>query len=83
MNSFMNALYQDGVGKTVTGNYFGAPFIGTISNVRSSYGNGLNVYVDLESPIVIHGREREALVLDGSELFEGFSPVAENLHVYF
>ena len=83
MNSFMNALYQDGTGKTVTGKYLGADFIGTITDVRCTFGNGLNVYVALETPIDIHGRERDGLVLDGAELFEGKSNVAENLHVYF
>lgn len=83
MNSFMNALYQDGVGKTVTGEYIGEKFIGTITDVRCTYGGGLNVYVDLETPIVIHRHARNSLVLDGAELFEGSSKVAYNLHVYF
>lgn len=88
MKDFMNNLYQNGEGKTVTGRYRGEDFIGTITNVRCCYGGGLNVYVDLEQPIVIAGRERESLVLDGEELANGGGAdlpgrVAENLHVYF
>lgn len=83
MNSFMNALYQNGKGCAVTGRYRNEPFAGKISNVRCTYGDGLNVYVDLDEPIVIAGHERTALVLDGKELFDGAGPVTENLHVYF
>jgi hypothetical protein len=83
MNSFLNALYQDGVGKTVTGEYIGEKFMGTITDVRCTFGGGLNVYVALEDPIVIHNDPRECLVLDGAELAAGSSKVAYNLHVYF
>ena len=83
MNSYMNELYQNGNGKQVTGFYRSQPFMGTITNVRSTFGGGLNVYVDLESAITIAGSERDSLVLDGEELFNGTGPVTENLHVYF
>lgn len=83
MKSFMNALYQDGEGKTVTGYYRNEPFMGKISDVRCTFGGGLNVYVDLDEAIMIAGHERTALVLDGKELYNGSSTVAQNLHVYF
>lgn len=83
MHSFLNALYQDGEGKTVTGVYMGEPFNGTITNVRCTYGGGLNVYVALENPIAVNKSQREGLVLDGAELAAGASNVAQNLHVYF
>lgn len=83
MKDFMNSLYQNGEGKTVTGRYRGEDFLGIISLVRSTYGGGLNVYVELEQPIVISGRERESLVLNGEELANGSGTVASNLHVYF
>jgi len=47
MNSFLNALYQDGVSSEISGYYAGQPFLGKISNVRCTYGGGLHVYVDL------------------------------------
>jgi len=83
MNSFLNQLYQNGEGCTVTGFYRDQPFEGTISNVRSTYGGGLNVYVELAQPIMIANHERDSLVLDGQELFDGTGPVTRNLHVYF
>ena len=82
-NSFMNALYQDGIGKTVTGWYMGSAFEGVITNVRCTYGNDLNVYVDLTSQIQVGNSSRNSLVLSGSELAEGHSSVTNNLHVYF
>lgn len=83
MNHFMNALYQNGDGCAVTGYYRDVPFVGKIANVRCTYGDGLNVYVDLDEPISIAGRDRHALVLDGKELFDGAGAVTKNLHVYF
>jgi len=83
VNHFMNALYQNGDGCAVTGYYRDVPFVGKIANVRCTYGNGLNVYVDLDEPISIAGRDRHALVLDGKELFDGAGAVTKNLHVYF
>lgn len=83
MNLFLNQLYQDGEGRMVTGFYRDQPFEGTIGNVRTTYGGGLNVYVELSQPIMIAGHERDSLVLDGQELFNGAGAVARNLHVYF
>ncbi len=83
MNHFMNALYQNGDGCAVTGYYRDVPFAGKIVNVRCTYGDGLNVYVDLDDAIVIAGHARNALVLDGKELFDGAGAVTKNLHVYF
>lgn len=83
MKTFFDALYQDGEGKLVTGVYRDQPFMGAISLVRGGDGDELIVFVDLEDPIMIAGRPRTALVLDGAELALGAGPVAKNLHVYF
>lgn len=83
MNDFINNLYQNGDGCMVTGYYRDQPFSGRISHTRSTYGGGLNVYVDLDEAIVISGRNRDSLVLDGAELFAGAGVVTRNLHVYF
>jgi hypothetical protein len=82
LNSFINEIYQTGDGKTVTGVYRSEPFQGVIAFSRSTYGHDINVYIDLVSPIMIGGRERDRLVIAGTELFAGSSPVARNLHVY-
>ena len=85
MNEFINSLYQDGQGKDVTGFYFAQPFMGKIASVRLTYGGGGNVYVDLESPVYLHGAggtQRDSLVLDGEEIFNGEGDLTRNLHVY-
>ncbi len=83
MNTFFNNLYQNGEGCTVTGFYREQPFHGKISNVRSTYGGGLNVYVELDHEFTIERHERDSLVLDGEELFNGSGSCTKNLHVYF
>lgn len=86
MNDFMNTLFQFGENKTVTGRYCGCDFIGTISHIRSCAGGDLKVYIDFadDEHIFINGKHaRDGIVLHGTDLFQGSSNVAENLHVYF
>jgi hypothetical protein len=83
MKLFIENLYQNGVGSQITGYYCDQPFIGTISRVRPTYGGGVNVYLDLEEPILICEDQRNSLVLDGEEIAQGGQNLTENLHVYF
>lgn len=82
MKSFMNALYQDGEGKDVTGVYCNQPFYGQIKSIHCASAGGLNVYVELDDPIVVANDLRTTLVLGGTELFEGNGTLTRNLHVY-
>ena len=82
MKSFINSLYQDGVGKDVTGYYFEQPFYGKITSVRPIYGNDVRVYVALENTIYIKGDPRDTLALDGEDIFKGGRGLTSNLHVY-
>jgi hypothetical protein len=81
-NTFYNELYQNGEGCSVTGYYCGAPFEGTITMVRSTYGGGLNVYIEIPGGIEVHGGHRDSIVLDAAEMLEN-SNLASNIHVYF
>jgi hypothetical protein len=83
MNDYMNNLYRNGEGCEVTGFYRGVPFMGVINQIRATSGEKLNVYVELDQPISIAGRDRDSLVLDGAELARGSGSVTANLHVYF
>ena len=74
MNDFMNALWNS-VGAVVTGVYNKQTFYGNIENVRSKAGCDLSVTVKTE--------QDEYILLNGSELFNGFGTCSKNLHVYF
>ena len=82
MKSYIEALYQDGVDKDVTGYYFEQPFKGKITSVRPVYGDNVRVYVALEHTIYIKGDPRDSLALDGADIFEGGRGLTRNLHVY-
>ncbi len=88
MNDFINEIYQNGEGKTVTGYYMNQPFIGQINMVRPTYGGDIKVYVALEQPIVFkdlgQSITRETLIFSVQELFDGatYGSVSKNLHVY-
>jgi hypothetical protein len=82
MKSYIDSLYQDGVGKDVTGYYFEQPFMGQITSMRPLAGGGLRVYVKLESTIYIKGDPRDSLALDGEEIFNGGRGLTRNLHAY-
>ena len=75
MNSFMNALWSDGVGKWVTGKYCDNPFEAKIQNVRAKYGNDISVEV--------RTTDMNTYVINGSVLQNGSGGVYTNLHVYF
>lgn len=75
MNSFMNALWSDGVGKWVTGKYCGIPFEAKIQNVRAKYGNDISVE--------LRTTDQTAYLINGSDLQNGSGGVFTNLHVYF
>ena len=44
---FMEAVWS-AAGKEVTGNYWGTPFLGTITSVRAKYGTDLEVTVEAD-----------------------------------
>lgn len=81
-NSFIDQLYQNGEGCSVTGRYDGVPFEGVISLVRSTYGGGLNVYIGIPGGIIIRGNQRDSIVVSAEEMLVN-GPLVSNVHVYF
>jgi len=69
---FMEAVWS-AAGKEVTGNYWGTPFLGTITSVRAKYGTDLEVTVEADG---------EMHLIDASTLYDGGNGVYENLHIY-
>jgi len=52
----------DITGTRISGTYLNIPFIGVVTESRVALGGVLKHYVDLDSSIRVHGREKTSLV---------------------
>lgn len=75
MRLFMNEIYQNGVGKEVSGVHNDTPFLGKIVSVRVKYGSDLSLAIETESG--------DTFLLNASALYNGSDTCNKNLHVYF
>ena len=68
-HAFVNRLYSEGEGKSVSGVYRNSAFSGKIDSVRIGLGSIVHVYVQLDQPIQVGKDTRDRVVLEGEELY--------------
>jgi hypothetical protein len=57
----------DKSGTRISGTYYGIKYQGIIESTRVKYGGGIQYRVILDTPIMVYGDEREALLISKEE----------------
>lgn len=56
-------------GKKVSGKYLGEfPFTGTVTSTHIKYGGKVTNTVQLDTPLVVYGADRDVILMDSDEL---------------
>lgn len=55
--------------QVVSGIYMGIPYQGVVASSRVKYGGEVQHTVDLFNPIIVHGDERDCVLLSESDAF--------------